>query len=266
MYLKYWSFDRNPFDNVPDSSFFYRADSHYEGLSRLQYAAQNKKGCALLSGDVGVGKTILCKVMLEQINGFRFDVVIVSNPCLNAIEFFQDMLLKLESPIIPDTKIKVLHALHDRLCQNIHQHKYTILIIDEAHLLSDDLLEEVRLLLNFQSESLFMLTILLVGQQELIEKVKNIRPLRQRVAVKYHLRPFCYEESEKYILFRQKKAGARKNVFSKQAIDMVYDHSNGTPRLINHLCDLALLIGKNEKKRMISSGIIKEILNDETVF
>ena len=72
MYLRYWNFSKNPFDNVPDSSFFYRADPHYEGLSRLQYAAQNKKGCALLSGDVGVGKTILCKVMLEKINGFSF--------------------------------------------------------------------------------------------------------------------------------------------------------------------------------------------------
>ncbi|HUT84688.1 MAG TPA: hypothetical protein VMX95_08565, partial [Thermodesulfobacteriota bacterium] len=112
----------------------------------------------------------------------------------------------------------------------------------------------------------FLLTIFLLGQPELLQKIKTIKQLEQRIAVKYCLTPFNLQETMKYIFFRQEKAGGSQNLFSRDAIEMVYDHTQGLPRMINHLCDLALLIGSDERRTLINLDIIKDILDDGTIF
>ncbi len=266
MYLEYWGFKKFPFDNVPDPDFFYLSKPHEEGLTRLIYAVERRKGCALLSGDPGSGKTILSKVFLQRIPQQRFDIAMISNPCLDTTEFLQDVLYKLDFNEVPNTKVQILQVLNRKLTDNINNDRETLLVIDEAQLLTVDTLEEIRLLLNFQLSNRFLLTIFLMGQPEILDQIKKIKQLEQRIAIKYFLRPFDLEETAKYILFREKKGGGTKNVFTRQAIDMVFKHTNGIPRMINNLCDLALLVGSGEKKEMITSDLIKDLLEDGAIF
>ena len=266
MYQEYWGFKKLPFENVPDPDFFYLSRPHDEGLTRLLYAAEMRKGCALLSGDIGCGKTTLSRVFIQRIAEESFDLALITNPCLEPKELLQDVLYEFQVKPVPDTKVEILRVLNDRLLENMRENKETLLIIDEAQLLSPAALEEIRLLLNFQVANRFLITIFLLGQPELIDKIKKIRQLEQRIAIRYFLRPFEMEETTNYILFRQKVAGGSKNVFSRQAIEMIYNHSNGLARSINNLCDLALLIGFGEKQDTITSEIIGDILEDGAVF
>ncbi len=266
MYLDYWGLAKLPFENVPDPHFFYLSKPHEEGLMRLLYALEMRKGCALLSGEIGCGKTSLSRVFMKKMSNEKYDVAVISNPCVDPKEFLQDVSYKLRLPNVPDSKVEILRILNDRLEENMRANKDTVLIVDEAQLLTERTLEEIRLLLNFQLSNRFLITIFLLGQPEVIDKIKRIKQLEQRIGIRYFLRPFNIEETQIYILFRQKRAGGTKNLFSREAIELVYEHSNGMPRSINNLCDLALLVGFGEKKKMISSEIIKDIIDDGAVF
>lgn len=266
MYLEYWGLERFPFDNAPDPNFFYVSNTHEEGLNRLLYAAELGKGCALLAGDIGVGKTTLGQVFLQKLSSGKFEIVLISNPCQDRNEFLQDILYRLNADTIPARKVEILQVMQEKLEENAERGRKTLLVIDEAQLLSEEMLEEVRLLLNFQSSHGFLITIILMGQLELIEKVKHIQQLQQRVAIKYFLKPFNLSETVDYILYRQKRAGAKKNVFDKDAIRLIYRHSRGLPRMINHLCDLMLLVGAVKKKQQVDAELVKELLSDESLF
>jgi general secretion pathway protein A len=267
MYLEHWGFQKFPFDNVPDPEFFYLSKPHKEALTRLIYAVERGKGCAMVAGDVGCGKTALSKVFLQRIAGEdKYDVAVVSNPCLTPAEFLQDVLHKFNANGVPHSKVELLHALSDKLTENNRDGRETLLIVDESQLLTKDTLEEIRLLLNFQMESRFMITVFLVGQPEMVDKIRRMRELEQRIAIKYELKPFNLDDTAKYILFRQQKAGAEKNVFSNRAIEMIYEHTRGLPRSINNLCDLSLLVGFSEDKNAVNSGIITDVIEDGAVF
>ncbi len=149
---------------------------------------------------------------------------------------------------------------------NMDAGKETLLIVDEAQILNESTFEEIRLLLNFQLNSRFLMTIILIGQPELIRKVKDIEQLDQRIAIKYHLTAFNLEETERYITYRQEKAGGRNNVFSDEAIDKIYEHTGGVPRKINNLCDLSLLIGSSTGQNIINKKIVENIISDGALF
>lgn len=266
MYLEYWGFKKFPFDNVPDPDFFYLSKPHEEGLTRLLYAVERRKGCAMLSGDPGSGKTILSKVFLRRIPEQKFDIAMISNPMVDTTEFLQDILYKFNINDVPNAKVQILQVLNKRLTDNMNNDRETLLVIDEAQLLTLATLEEIRLLLNFQLSNRFLLTIFLMGQPEMVDQIKKIKQLEQRIAIKYFLRPFNFEETAKYILFREKKAGGTKNVFTRQAIDLVFKHTNGIPRMINNLCDLALLVGSGQQKEMITADLIEDLLEDGAIF
>ena len=151
------------------------------------------------------------------------------------------------------------------MLENLKADRETLLIIDEAHVLNESNLEEVRLLLNFQLQDRFLLTIMLFGQPELKEKVKKIEQLDQRIPIKYHLTSFDLEDTTRYILFRQRKAGIKKNVFSRQAIEKIYEHTKGVPRKINNLCDLCLLVGFSKKEKGIYSKILDSVIKDGAI-
>lgn len=266
MYLEYWGFKRPPFDNTPDPDLFYMSGPHMEGLTRLIYAARMRKGCALLAGDIGCGKTALSSVFINKISlEKKCDIAFISNPCQEATEFLQDVLYKLQVLDTPGRKVEILRVLNEKLMENVREGKETLLIIDEAQLLNAATLEEIRLLLNLQISGQFSLTIFLLGQPELISKIKKLKQLRQRVGISYFLRPFTVKETAKYIFFRQRRAGADKNVFSKQAIQMIYRHSNGLAGTINNLCDLALFAGFGGNKKMINLPIIKDVIQDGAI-
>lgn len=262
MYLEYWDFKEYPFENVPDPKFMYYSENHEEALVRLIYAAKRRKGAALLTGDVGCGKTVLSKVFIQQLPGDEYDIGLITNPTLEPSDFLKEILYQLG--LNPDTNSKadLLDILNERMLENMKQDKTTLLIIDEAQLISKQTFEEIRLLLNFQLNDRFLLTLILIGQPELRDIVRGIKQLDQRIAIKYHLNPLNFEETVKYIVFRLKKAGLTRNIFTRQAVDEIYDYSQGVPRKINNVCDMSLLIGFSSKKEVIDSKIIKEVIKD----
>jgi len=156
--------------------------------------------------------------------------------------------------------------LNERMLKNQRENRETLLLIDEAQVLDRETLEEIRLLLNFQLNDRFLITVILFGQPELINKIREIEQLNQRIAVKYHVDPFDFDDTAHYVHFRQKKAGGKKNVFSPESIEKIYDHSKGVPRKINNLCDLSLLVGCSKGKPLIDSGIVESIVYDGALF
>ena len=266
MYLEYWGYKKFPFENVPDPDFFYLSRSHEEALTRLIYAAEMRKGGAMLSGEIGCGKTTISRVYMNELSGEKFDIGLIINPKLESKEFLQEILYQFNLKKVPDTKVECLRALNDKMTENMKSNLETILIVDEAQLLNESTFEEIRLLLNFQLNNRFLLTIILLGQPELKQKIKNIEQLDQRIAIKYHLNPFNFEDTSKYIVFRQKKAGKSENVFSSDAIKKIYNYSDGIPRKINNLCDLSLLIGFSTNETVIRPEIIENIISDGALF
>lgn len=266
MYLEYWGFKEFPFENVPDPRFFYLSRSHEEALTRLVYAAKMRKGGAMLSGEIGCGKTTLTKVCVQELSGDRFDIGLVINPKLEPLEFLQEVLYQFGVSEVPETKVKCLRALNDKMIENMRANRETLLMVDEAQLLSQATLEEIRLLLNFQLNDRFLITIILLGQPELKDKIKAIEQLEQRIAIKYHLAPFDFNDTARYIVFRQKKAGRNEGVFSKEAVEKIYQNTRGVPRKINNLCDLSLLIGFSKSEKLVHSEIIESIAKDGALF
>lgn len=266
MYLEYWGFKEFPFENVPDPRFFYLSRSHEEALTRLVYAAKMRKGGAMLSGEIGCGKTTLTKVAVQDLSGDRFDIGLVINPKLEPLEFLQEVLYQFGVNEVPETKVKCLRALNDKMIENMRANRETLLMVDEAQLLSQATLEEIRLLLNFQLNDRFLITIILLGQPELKDKIKAIEQLDQRIAIRYHLTPFDFNDTARYIVFRQKRAGRNEGVFSKEAVEKIYEYTKGVPRKINNLCDLSLLIGFSKSEKLVHSEIIESIARDGALF
>jgi general secretion pathway protein A len=266
MYLEYWGFRRFPFENVPDPDFFFLSKSHEEALTRLIYAAKMRKGSAMLSGDIGCGKTTLSKVYIKELAEDKFDIGLIVNPNLEPKEFLQEILYQFDINDIPETKVKCLRALNSKVLDNVKANRDSILIVDEAQLLNRDTFEEIRLLLNLQLDNRFLMTIILLGQPELRSKVREIEQIDQRIAIRYHLAPFDSEETSEYIMFRQEKAGRKENAFNGEAIEEIYESSKGVPRKINNLCDLSLLIGFSTKEKIIGKEIVENIISDGAVF
>lgn len=262
MYLEYWGLKKFPFDNVADPSFFYLSESHEEALSRLLYASKMMKGGVMLTGDIGCGKTLISKVYMKKLMEDGSEVSLLTNPPLGHVEFLQAILYQLDVRELPDSKAKLLQILNEKMIHNMKQNKETIIIIDEAHILNEETFEEARLLLNFQSNDRFLLTIVLIGQSELKVKIRQMKQFDQRIAIRYHLYPFGFLDTIKYIMFREKRAGFEKNVFTTPAIKKIYEYSQGVPRIINSVCDLSLLIASNKRRKLIDSSVTQRVIDE----
>ena len=262
MYLEYWGLKRFPFENVPDPDFMYYSPEHEEALARLLYASKGNKGIVMITGEIGCGKTILSKVFLQQISSAKFDVGLMTNPTFEPIEFLKEILNQFGLHADTNSKAEILDLLNVRMLENMEQDKATLLIIDEAQLIFRDTFEEIRLLLNFQLNDRFLLTLVLIGQPELRGIVKGIKQLDQRIAIRYHLNPLNFEETVKYITFRLRKAGLTRNIFDQQALNEVFNYSQGIPRMINNVCDTSLLVGFIARVKFIDHSTIKKVIKD----
>ena len=262
MYLDYWNLKKFPFENVADPSFFYLSQSHEEALGRLLYASRMSKGAAMLTGNIGCGKTLISRVYRNKLREAGADVALLNNPPHRPLEFLQEIAYQMGTEEPPDSKTKLLHILYKRMIANMQQNKKTIVVIDEAHVLPEEALEEARLLLNFQNNDHFMMTLLLIGQPELRVKVVRMSGLEQRIPIRFHLRPFDFVNTVKYVLFREKKAGFTNNVFTKEALRKIYDYSGGLPRKINLICDLSLLVAFNEKTKVVKTSTVDTAIED----
>ena len=264
MYKAYWGLNEKPFENTADSRFLYYSLQHEEAFGRLTYAINEQKGAAVLTGVFGCGKTVIAQAVLLSLSKGKFETAFVINPQLSHVELLREILYGLGlKDNLPTQKTDILHSLNEILHNNMDNGKQTVVIIDEAHLIEDRLIfEELRLLLNFQYKNKFLLTLILLGQPELKEKINNIKQLQQRIAIKYHLSGLDEIETVQYILHRLKIAGSSRKVFDELALKIIYEQSGGIPRRINQICDMAFLTGFGRQKEMINEGIIMEVVKD----
>ena len=265
MYLEYWGLKKFPFENVPDPDFIYYSPEHLEALSRLLYVAKGNKGIVLITGEIGSGKTTLSRVLIQQLPREKYDIGLMVNTTLAPLDFLREVLRSYDLNHGDDlSKSFLLKLFYDKMLENSKQEKGTLLIIDEAQLISKETFEELRLLLNFQLNNKFLLTVILLGQPELRNIVKDIEQLDQRVAIRYHLNPLNFYETLKYMGVRFTKAGLSRNIITKQAAKDIYTYSKGTPRLINSICDTSLMAGFISKAKIIDSKIVTEAVKDIT--
>ena len=270
MYLKHFNLTERPFSITPDPRFLYMSDRHREALAHLLYGLGEGGGFVQLTGEVGTGKTTICRCLLEQVPG-NVDVALVLNPKVTAVELIATVCDELGVVYPPEThSIKILTDVLNRHLLEAHARgRYTVLIIDEAQNLSLEALEQVRLLTNLETPTRKLLQIILIGQPELRELLarEEMRQLSQRVTARYHLEPIAQEDIGSYIQHRLQICGISHIVFNKRAVDLIRRLSGGIPRLINVLCDRALLgayvEGKSQVDRDTAKKAAREVLAEE---
>jgi type II secretory pathway predicted ATPase ExeA len=181
-----------------------------------------------------MGKTTVTNVVAKKLTDKNIDLAMITNPLLCVDDFLKEILYQMKVKSSASSKLDLIHEINDKLLSNFHNGKTTVLIIDESHLITDmQILEEIRLLLNYQYDGNFLMTVILVGQPELRKIVRNIAPLEQRLTIKFHLRNLSFEGTKDYILYRLDLAGGRDSIFTLDAIKLVHEYSNGIPRKIN---------------------------------
>jgi general secretion pathway protein A len=266
MYKRFYNLQRNPFEITPDPSFLFATKRHNEALAALYYGVKRRKGFVVMTGEVGTGKTLLVRCLLQVLHRANVAYAYVFNPRLSPMEFLQYVAGDFRLPTAGKSKSDLLLDLSSFVIARHQKNLTTVLVVDEAHHLSAEVLEEVRLLTNLETPEEKLLQILLIGQQELDEKLdsNDLRQLKQRIALRSHLGALSLEETQGYIFCRLQLAGCTNpaDLFPMETILEVHRQSQGFPRLINTLCENALIHGYANQARSISPEIIAEIAAD----
>jgi type II secretory pathway predicted ATPase ExeA len=264
MYEAYWGLREPPFDNSPNPKFFYLSPEHEEALVRLMYAVRQRKGCAMLTGEYGCGKTTLSRALIQRLEAERYEIGLLTNPAWTPLDFLREVLYQLGVDTPGQSKPELLHQLNDLFFRNFQAGRDTVIMVDEAQLIDDDaVFEELRLLLNFQTADRFLATLLLIGSPELVARVRRLKHLNQRIAIRYHLNTLDDAHTASYIAHRLQLAGRPGKIFTAEAIKLIFDFTRGTPREINTICDLALLVGYSRRVQEIDEGIVGEVIRDQ---
>ena len=258
MYESYWRLDRNPFDQDPDPQLFFASETHQAALLKLRYLIENRKGLGVLAGGTGVGKSFLSQVLNAQLEATQGPFVSLVYPCLQPVELLGYLARSLgisETPTRNGAPAVdgLIHELQRRLGELLDQGRHPVILIDDAHLIDDpELFQTLRLLLNFQPQRRTAFSLILLGQPELLVKLRRITGLESRVAVRSLLRPLTADETARYVQARLAAAGSQQEIFSSRTLQAVFELSGGLPRRINRLCDMALLVGYADDATQIS--------------
>ena len=230
----------------------------------MLYVIKEKKGAAILTGEYGSGKTLLSRVLLKELSDERYHSALIFNPQLSSLELIKEIIYQLGGDTSAlSSKTDLLHYLNEILYRDKNGNKNTVVIVDEAQAITEEsAFEELRLLLNFQLNDNFLLTLILLGQPELKERIENLPQLRQRLAVRYHLKALTEDETKGYILHRLEVSGSQEAIFTEDALEEIYRFSGGVPRRINNICDMALLVGCSEEITEIHEEVIREVAED----
>lgn len=264
MYTAYWGLKEKPFENTPDPKFIYYSQQHEEAMARMLYVVREHKGAALLTGEYGCGKTLMSRVLKTELQKEnKYQSIFILDPRLTGRAFLQEITYQLTGGPIPRTKIEIFHALQKLLLKNHEAGKHTVLVIDEAQSIKNlDIMEELRLLLNFQLDNAFLLTIILIGSTELKYMVAGMPHFVQRMAVRYHINGLNEKDTREYMHHRLKVAGDARGLFAEDTYHEIYLSACGVPRRINTLCDLALLVGCGKGLKIVDRQTIINIYEE----
>jgi type II secretory pathway predicted ATPase ExeA len=259
MYEKFWGLKSLPFENTPDPHVFLESGQHMEALARLLYVVQQRQAGGVLTSVYGCGKTLVLKRLCMELapKGYRFSIV--NNPRLSDLDILRMVLHGFSGGNVPAQKADVLIALEGMITETARDGKHSVVIIDEAHDINDpSILEELRLLLNFQNDKHCLVTLIMAGQPELAAKIENNKQLNQRIGIKACLAPLSPLETAQYIDFRLKCAGAKANFFTQGNMDEVVKCSGRIPRWINNICHMTLMNAFLRGAQTIDNNLILE--------
>lgn len=263
MYKEFYGFRDKPFSKTPDPRFLYLSRGHREALARLQYVVEEHE-LALLTGDIGCGKTTLSRALMDSMgDAYRF--CFIFNPRLTALEFLRVVARSLLEQEPPERKDDLLKGITDALYLFHGEGVCPVLVIDEAQLIPDrEIFDEIRLLTNFQLDDKNLLSVIVMGQPELrkILAAPLYEPFRQRIAINYHLQPLDFEETLEYLDFRMAVAGGNAGLFTPDAVQRIYELTDGVPRRINVIATNALLEGFGRDAAVIDAALL-ESMTDE---
>ncbi len=264
MYLAYYGLTEPPFDLTPNPRFLFYSAKHREAFNHLLYGLRERKGFVQLTGEVGAGKTTLCRALLEQLDG-HYATALILNPVMSPDELMKAIALEFGLPVNGLDRLETLAVIDQFLLQQVERGKETVLIIDEAQDLTEELLEQVRLLSNLETDDRKLLQIVLLGQPELRDRLNSprLRQLRQRITVRYHLLPLNRVEVAQYVRHRLQRSGANGAPrFTRPALWRVCRYSQGIPRLVNAVCDKALLAGFVHQRERIGFRLVNQAVRE----
>jgi general secretion pathway protein A len=266
MYKKFFGLTRNPFEISPDPYFLFPTARHNEALASILHGVLRHKGFVVVTGEVGTGKTLLVRCLLERLRKARVAFANVFNPGLSAGEFLRYIAFDLGLAVTESGKAPLLFALNNFLISRFHAGLTTVLVVDEAQHLEPEVLEEIRLLTNLETTQQKLLQIVLVGQPELEQKLDSVslRQLKQRIALRCRLQPLDDAETKGYVIRRLQRADANSpnTIFPEESLAVVYRLSKGIPRLINTICENALISAYAGKSLSVTPSLVEEVAND----
>ena len=264
MYNEFYGFREAPFNITPDPRFLFFSDKHREAFNHVLFGIRERKGFIQITGEVGAGKTTICRAILTEL-GPSYKTALILNPMITSTQLMRTVLVELGLEVRKLDRTGYLEVLNRYLLEQAAGGNDVVLLIDEAQDLDPELLEQVRLLSNLETDQRKLLQIVLIGQPELREKLnqKSLRQLRQRITVRYHLSPLDRFETERYIAHRLRVAGANgRPSFTRWAVRRVHHSAHGVPRLINAVCDKALLYGYVNGTYELKSRAVRQAIRE----
>lgn len=265
MYCTFYGFRESPFTITPNPRFLFMSEQHREAFAHLLYAVESRAGFVELTGEVGTGKTTLLRTFLNRLDSEGHRTALIFNPSLSSLELLQSINREFGLTWESGSRMELLQELNNFLLAQKSTGRSVVLVMDEAQNLSPEVLEQIRLISNLETETDKLIQIVLSGQPELLSVLgrEELRQLNQRITVRYHLLPMDFESMRRYIDHRMELAGRfRAAEFSTAALKRIYRYSGGVPRLVNIVCDRALLIGFTEEDKVISGGMAAQAITE----
>lgn len=268
MYKDHWGFQFYPFENVVDPKLFFRSSVHQEALIRIMYSIKNNKGIAVLTGEVGSGKTTVVSYICALIARYGYQIINFDAPLFKRWEFYREVMGQFGASAAGmaagASQVAVMGQLRDILARQVKNGAGSVIFIDESQLIEEEgVFEEIRLLSNLVTNGRNLVTQILVGQPQFLKTLETMPNFQQRVAITYHLTPLSHGETVRYIIHRLEKAGGKEEIFDKPCYDLIHLYAQGLPRVVNTLCDLSLLISAGVKARSVTTDMVDKIAYDQ---
>jgi general secretion pathway protein A len=264
VYLQYYGLKEPPFSITPNPRFLFYSPKHREAFNHLLYGIRERKGFVQITGEVGAGKTTICRALMEQL-GPEFSTALILNPILDADQLIKSIAMEFGIGVKGLDRLEIISEINAFLLSEADKGRDAVLIIDEAQNLTNELLEQVRLLSNLETDDRKLLQIVLMGQPELRDRLNDpsLRQLRQRITIRYHLRPLNRNEVGQYVQHRLTISGAQQGPhFTQPALWRVFNYAKGVPRLINALCDKCLLAGYVQQRSHINYSLVGSAIRE----